>query len=148
MSRHFGSSRVVSRGVLHDALSLPGLVAEEDSRPSGVLLYRLDQDQCEVVVLISLLPRQGIGRSLMAAVQAIANDAGCTRLWLITTNDNRVALEFYRAIGMRFVAIHENAVQEARRLKPEIPEFNEDGIPIEDEIEFELPLEGAADNSP
>ena len=143
MTKRFGSSRIVSRGVLHDALSLPGMVAEEDSIPSGVILYRLDQNQCEVVLLISVLPRQGIGRSLMAAVQAIAVDAGCTRLWLITTNDNRGALDFYRAIGMRFVAIHRGAVHEARRLKPEIPEFGGDGIPIEDEIEFELPLEGA-----
>ncbi len=79
----------------------------------------------------------------MTAVQAIANDAACIRLWLVTTNDNRGAIEFYRAIGMRFVAIHRGAVSEARRLKPEIPELNEDGIPIEDEIEFELPLEGS-----
>ena len=123
-------------------MSLPGLVAEEDSRPLGLLLYRLDQDQCEVMVLISMLRRQGIGRSLMAAVQTIATDAGCTRLWLITTNNNRGALDFYRAIGMRLVAIHRGAVHEARRLKPEIPEFDGDGIPIEDEIEFELSLEG------
>ncbi len=34
-------------------------------------------------------------------------------------------------------------MREARRLKPEIPEFGEDGTPIEDEIEFELNLEGA-----
>jgi len=79
----------------------------------------------------------------MAAVQTIAVDAECSRLWLITTNDNRGALEFYWAIGMRLVAIHRGAVHEARRLKPEIPEFSGDGIPIEDEIEFELPLEGA-----
>ncbi len=142
MNGHFGSSRVASRGVLHDALSLPGLVAEEDSQPLGLLLYRLDHDECEVVVLMSVLRRQGIGRSLMAAVQEIAIDAGCTRLWLVTTNDNRGALEFYRAIGMRLVAIHRGAVHDARRLKPEIPEFNENGVPIEDEIEFELPLEG------
>jgi GNAT superfamily N-acetyltransferase len=142
MSDHFGSSRAVSRGVLHDALSLPGVIAEEDSKPLGVLLYRLDQDQCEVVVLISVLRRRGIGRSLMAAVQVIAADAGCARLWLVTTNDNRGAIEFYRAIGMELVAIHRGAVHEARGLKPEIPEFGEDGIPIEDEIEFELPLEG------
>ena len=140
--KHFGSSRVVSRGVLHDALCLPGLVAEEDSRPLGLLQYRLDQYQCEVVIVISMVLRQGIDRSLMAAVQAIATHAGCTRLWLITTNNNRGALEFYRAIGMRLAAIHRGAVHRARRLKPEIPEFDEDGIPIEDEIEFELPLEG------
>lgn len=141
MNELFGSSRVVSRGVLHDAPSLPGLVAEEGSEPSGVLLYRLHEQQCEVVVLISLVRRQGVGRSLMAAVEAIATDAGCVRLWLITTNDNRGAIDFYRAIGMRLVAIHRGAVRAARELKPEIPEFGEEGIPIEDELEFELLLD-------
>ena len=33
-------------------------------------------------------------------------------------------------------------MRESRRLKPEIPEFAADGTPIEDEIEFELLLEG------
>jgi GNAT superfamily N-acetyltransferase len=142
MTEHFGSSRVVSRGILHSALALPGLVAEKDSRPRGLLQYRLDQDQCEVVVLISTIPRQGIGRRLLEAVQTIARESGCKRLWLITTNNNRNAIQFYRALGWRQVAIHRGAVREARKLKPEIPEFNEAGVPIEDEVEFELPLEG------
>jgi GNAT superfamily N-acetyltransferase len=144
VTRHFGSSRVVSRGVLHDALSLPGLVAELDSKPVGLLQYRLDRDlrECEVVILISEAPRRGIGRRLLEALRAIAGRAGCIRLWLITTNDNRSAIGFYRAMGWKQVAIHRGAVREARRLKPEIPELGEGGIPIEDEIEFELPLEG------
>jgi GNAT superfamily N-acetyltransferase len=142
MTEHFGSPRVVSRGILHNALSLPGLVAEKDSRPIGLLQYRFDHDQCEVVVLISTIPRQGIGKRLLEAVQIIARESGCTGLWLITTNNNRNAIEFYRAVGWRQVAIHRGAVREARKLKPEIPEFDEEGVPIEDEVEFELPLEG------
>jgi GNAT superfamily N-acetyltransferase len=94
------------------------------------------------VVLISTIPRQGIGRRLLEAVQTIARESGCKRLWLITTNNNRNAIQFYRALGWRQVAIHRGAVREARKLKPEIPEFNEAGVPIEDEVEFELPLEG------
>jgi hypothetical protein len=129
VSEHGGSSRVVSRGILHDALSLPGLVAERDGVPVGLLLYRIERDECEVVVLI--------------AIEPIARRAGCRRLWLITTNDNRSALAFYRAVGWTRVAVHRGAIREARRLKPEIPEFGEDGTPIEDEIEFELSLEGA-----
>jgi hypothetical protein len=61
---------------------------------------------------------------------------------LITTNNNRDAMEFYRAVGWRQVAIHRGAVREARKLKPEIPEFDEAGVPIEDEVEFELSVEG------
>ena len=137
---HFGSPKVVSRGVLHDALSLPGLVAEQDSKPVGLLQFRMDGDKCEVVVLISTVPRQGIGRKLLESVESVAEDAGCSKLWLITTNNNTAAIEFYRRIGWTQVAIHRGAMRAARKLKPEIPEFDEDGNPIEDEIEFKWQL--------
>ena len=140
VSEHFGSARIVSRGVLHDALSLSGLVAEADGVPVGLLLYRIVGRQCEVVVLIAARPRQGIGRLLLDAVQPIARSCGCTRMWLITTNNNSGAIAFYRAVGWREVAIHRGALREARRLKPEIPLFDERGTPIEDEIEYEFAL--------
>jgi GNAT superfamily N-acetyltransferase len=141
--KHFGSPRVVSRGVLHDVLALPGLVVERDAIPLGLLLYHMHRDQCEVVVLIAVVRRAGVGRALLDAVQAIARTSSCRRLWLITTNNNQVGLAFYRAVGWRQVAVYRGAVQEARRLKPEIPEFDADGTPIADEIEFELVLKGA-----
>src|SRR5262249_15176203 len=141
VSEHLESPWVVSRGRLHDALALPGLVAERHGLPVGMLLYRLYQPQCEVVVLIAAQRRQGIGRRLLAAVQSLAHAAGCQRLWLVTTNANQAALAFYRAVGWRQVAVHEGAVREARRLKPEIPAYGADGAPIENEIEFEWLLE-------
>jgi GNAT superfamily N-acetyltransferase len=132
----------VSRGILHDVPSLPGFVAERDGVPVGLLLYRIERDECEVVVLIAAVRREGIGHALLGAIEPIARRAGCRRLWLITTNDNRSGLAFYRAVGWTQVAVHRGAIREARRLKPEIPEFGEDGTPIEDEIEFEVNLEG------
>jgi hypothetical protein len=51
------------------------------------------------------------------------------------------AIDFYRAVGWRQVAIHRGAAREARKLKPEIPEFDDRGVPIEDEIEFEYSLD-------
>jgi len=142
VTEHFGSLGVVSRGVLHDVRELPGFVAEIGSMPVGLLQYRRDCDQCEIVVLISRIRRHGIGRALLEASEAMACQAGCDRLWLITTNNNRAALEFYRAMGWKQVAIHRGAVREARKLKPEIPEFDEEGTAIEDEIEFELRIYG------
>jgi len=143
VSRHFGSSRIVSRGALHDSRSLPGLIAESDGTPVGLLQYHLAGEQCEVVVLIAVPSRRGVGRFLLRAAEPIARSHGCRRLWLITTNDNRTALSFYRAIGWRQVAVHRGAMRESRRLKPEIPELAADGTPIEDEIEFGLLLDGA-----
>jgi hypothetical protein len=65
---------------------------------------------------------------------------GCTRLWLITTNDNLHALRFYQKRGFMLVAVHRNAVEQSRKLKPEIPLYGKDGIPIRDEIELEMLL--------
>ena len=143
VSERFASSRIVSRGVLHDARTLPGLIAESDGAPLGLLQYHVVGEQFEIVVLIAARPRQGVGRALLREAGPVARSHGCKRLWLITTNDNRTALSFYRAIGWRQAAIHRGAMRESRRLKPEIPEFAGDGTPIEDEIEFELLLEGA-----
>ena len=136
VSAHFGSARVVSRGVLHEATALPGLMAEYGGRRVGVLLYDLDVRPCEVVVLVVERRRHGVGRALLEAVEPIARAAGCRRLWLVTTNNNRGALSFYPAVGWRQVAVHRGAVAAARRLKPELPEVDEHGTPIEDEIEF------------
>ena len=71
---------------------------------------------------------------------AVANQ--CHRLWLITGNDNTSALRFYQKRGFRLVAVYRNAVDQARRLKPEIPLYGNDGIPITDEIELEMILPG------
>jgi len=143
VSQRFASSRIVSRGILHDARTLPGLIAESEGTPVGLLQYQVVGEQFEVVVLIAVRPRQGVGRFLLGAAEPIARAHGCRRLWLITTNDNRAAISFYRAIGWRQAAFHRGAMRESRRLKPEIPELASDGTPIEDEIEFELLLEGA-----
>lgn len=141
LGAHFGSTRVVSHGVLHHAPQLPGFVAVLNGAPVGLGLYRLAQDQCEVVVLIAAQPRRGVGHALLQAVRRLAEQAGCSRLWLVTTNDNQGAQAFYQAQGMRQVAIHRGAVAQARVLKPEIPLIGENGIPIEDEIEYELMLD-------
>jgi ribosomal protein S18 acetylase RimI-like enzyme len=61
-------------------------------------------------------------------------------MWLIMTNDNEPAIRFYQRRGMRIVAIHRGAIAESRKLKPEISFVGVGGRPIEDEVEFELPL--------
>ena len=122
------------------ATDLPGLLAEEDGTPVGLLLYHMGARGFEVVVLLSLQERAGVATHLLGHAEHIARGAGCHRIWLVTTNDNLSAIAFYRARGWRQVAIRRGAVAEARRLKPEIPEFGTNGLPKEDEIEFELAL--------
>ncbi|MDO8848375.1 MAG: GNAT family N-acetyltransferase [Coriobacteriia bacterium] len=138
VAQHFGSSRVVSRGRLHDATTLPGLIALKDGVPIGLLLYRIEADECELVVLVSERPREGIATALVDALVNRLCESGCTRAWLVTTNDNLGAQSFYESLGWRLAAVHRAAVTQARELKPEIPAFGENGVPIEDELEYEL----------
>ena len=137
VSRHFGSSRVVSRGVLHETKFLPGFIAEEATIPIGLLQYRIENSQCEIVVLIADRRRKGVGTALMQALRNDEEALQCNRIWLITTNNNKTGQAFYQAIGLRQCAIYPNAVTESRKLKPEIPEYDEKGTPIRDEIEYE-----------
>ena len=137
VAEHFGSPEVVSRGVLHHSRVLPGFVAEVKFEPVGLLQYSMRDNHCEIVNLISLIHRQGIGRELLKTMEAFASQAGCHRLWLITTNNNKSAIAFYQAVGWRQVAVHQGAVRKSRKIKPQIPLYDEEGVAIEDEIEFE-----------
>ena len=134
---HFGSTRVVTRGRLHEADRLPGLVAEEDGTPGGLLTYHVVDREFEVVTLHAAPPGRGVGTRLLDEARTKARVLGCRRLWLITTNDNEPAIKFYQERGMTLVAVHRDAIRESRRLKPEIPLTGVGGRLIEDEIEFE-----------
>jgi GNAT superfamily N-acetyltransferase len=140
LAEHFSSSRIVSRGVLHQADSLPGLVAHEDAFPLGFLLHDLRGDECEIVALVAVQEGRGAATALLAAVARLAAAAGCRRLWLTTTNDNAAAMAFYERRGWRKVATYPGAMIEARKLKPELAEFGIGGVEIRDELEFEWPL--------
>lgn len=136
----WASPKIVTRGKVHHADELPGFIAIHDAKPVGLITYKIIRDQCEIVTMNSLLERAGIGSALINAVKEIAAKAGCKRLWLITTNDNTVALRFWQKRGFSLVAVYRNALEQSRKLKPEIPLIGMDGIPLRDEIELELLL--------
>jgi GNAT superfamily N-acetyltransferase len=125
---------------VHDATALPGFIARCDGQRAGLLTYRIEGGQCELVTLNSELGGRGVGSALVQAVIDAAREARCARLWLITTNDNLAALRFYQKRGFHLVAVHRDALDESRRLKPQIPLIGMEGIPLRDEIELELRL--------
>ena len=141
LCEHWGSPQIVTRGVVHEADRLHGLVAWRGGERVGLATYRIDALRCELVSLNALLEKQGLGTALLSAVTQAARAAGCRRLWLVTTNDNTAALRFYQKRGFRIVAVHRNALAESRRLKPEMPLIGSDGIPLCDEIELESMLD-------
>lgn len=137
---HWHSAMVVSRGRAHYADRLPAFVALSGPKRVGLVTYRIDDNQCEIVTLNSIHEAIGVGTALIKAVRSVAVANSCRRLWLITTNDNLQALHFYRRNGFSLVARHRNAVERSRKLKPEIPLIGMDGIPIRDEMELEMIL--------
>jgi GNAT superfamily N-acetyltransferase len=137
-TERWGSSRMVSRGVLFSLTDLPALVAWRGDVRAGVATYHIHDDDCELTSLDSVLEGVGVGTALIRAVIDTAKIAGCARLWLVTTNDNTHALRYYQRLGFRLAALHPGAVEAARRLKPEIPLLGLDEIPIRDELELEI----------
>lgn len=132
---------IISRGRSLRPGDLEGFVAFDDEDTLiGLLTYEIIGDQFEVVTLDALTQWSGIGTQLMNRAIATARDAGCKRLWLITTNDNTPAIRFYQRRGLTIAAVHVNAIAYSRTLKPEIPVIGMFGIPIRDEIEFEMGL--------
>jgi len=137
----FASTRVVSRGRVHpDASVLDGFVVENDGRPIGCALWHEIDGDAELVVLVTTYRGVGAGGALLDAVVDHARQAGWTRLWLITTNDNTDAIRLYQRDGWEWCGFHRDAVTDARPLKPELPQTGNHGIAIKHEIEFEYPL--------
>ena len=67
----WGSRRVVSKGRLFDPEKLDGLVAIRGGRPVGLLTFRFENSECEVVALDSFLEGQGVGSSVLIILRGI-----------------------------------------------------------------------------
>ncbi len=138
--READNTRMVSRGRLHQCDELPGFIGRVDGEQAGLVTVHVDGRDCEVVTLHTAIQGRGLGSALLAAAADFARQHGCRRAWLITTNDNEPAIRFYNNRGWQLTAVHKNALSLSRQLKPEIPLLGLNGIPIEDELEFELTL--------
>lgn len=136
-ARLWGSTEIISKEHTYDILTLPNSIAELDGKPVGFAMYVKEGKRCEIVALFTAMENQGIGTKLLVRVKDTAKRDGCTKVWLITTNDNTQALRFYQKRGFVITAIRTNVIEEQRKRKP-IPLLGKDGIPIRDEIELEI----------
>lgn len=137
--RGWGSDILVTRGKIHRVEDLEGILVFADEKIAGLGLYTITGSQCEIVLLETIIQNEGIGSRLIEKIKEKAKARDCRRIWLITTNVNINALKFYQKRGFHFSNIYINAMEESRRIKPEIP-LSENGIDIRDEIEFEMEI--------
>jgi GNAT superfamily N-acetyltransferase len=130
------SRRVARLGVLERPLHHPALLAENyDGELAGVLTYIVTGRECEILTLHAARSWGGVGTALIEALERLAAERGCRRLWVLTTNDNVDALRFYQRRGFRLAGLNPGAVDDARAtLKPEIPPVGAHGIPLRDEL--------------
>jgi GNAT superfamily N-acetyltransferase len=136
-----GSLRVARRGELLDSSDHPAFLAWVDDVLVGVATYVVDGEACELLTLHAQHQFTGVGTALVEALVGVAREAGCRRLWVVTTNDNVDALRFYQRRGFRLTQLRAGAVEVSREtLKPEIPLVGEHGIPLRDELELEMTL--------
>jgi ribosomal protein S18 acetylase RimI-like enzyme len=137
---NWGDEFVVAHGVIYHPDTLDGFVAFDGDEWIGEVTYTFSDAECEIVTLDSLYEGKGIGTKLMNAVVDEAKKRNCKRVFLITTNDNLHALGFYQKRGFELVAVHRSAVNESRKIKPDIPLIGMNNIPLRDEIELEMNL--------
>ena len=137
----WGDNKIVIHNNIFDALSLDGLKAFDSNQILGICHFRIRKEECEVLTLASLNPKQGIGTALITEVESIAKTCGCHLICVTTTNDNLNALGFYQKQGYQLTALYSKQVDISRQLKPEIPEIGYHGIPIRDELRLEKTLE-------
>ena len=106
-----------------------------------MISFELISDQCEIVTLDAFEKFRGVGTALIQKVIDEVKQQSCKRIWLVTLNDNLEAIRFYQKRGFTIAAVHVNALKRSREIKPQIATIGRYGIPLRDEIEFEMLLE-------
>jgi ribosomal protein S18 acetylase RimI-like enzyme len=143
LDRELAGRHQARLGALVDALDGPGIVAlGPRARPVGLLTWLVggpgsaaDEAEIQVVVVEPAARGTGVGSALLDAAEAELERGGVRRAWLVTTNDNLAALDYYQRRGWRLERVLPGAVDEARRsLKPGIPRVAGNGISMRDEL--------------
>jgi N-acetylglutamate synthase-like GNAT family acetyltransferase len=140
LERHH-SARVARLDRLERPLEHPALLAADSGTVAGVLTYIIGGSSMEILTLHAERQWAGCGTSLVRAVERIAAGSHCSRVFVITTNDNVDALRFYQRRGFRLAELRPGAVDRSRAvLKPEIPVVGAYGIPLRDELVLDKAL--------
>ncbi|MEB6226895.1 GNAT family N-acetyltransferase [Mammaliicoccus sciuri] len=134
---NWGDDEMVVSSGTYQLSDLPGFVAYDETEIIGVITYIIRNDQIEITSLDSFRENVGIGSQLLKKLEEISEEKEITNISVITTNDNLNALKFYQKRGYSIAKVIPNAVEKARKQKPSIPQFAENGIPIRDEIVLE-----------
>ena len=62
---NWGSSKIVTRGIVYHIEKLHGIIAEESNNKCGALTYNLENNECEIITLNAIERNIGIGTLLI-----------------------------------------------------------------------------------
>ena len=114
---------------------LPAFVAKVRDKVIGFAAFT-ETDDSIIIAALGILPRyqgSGLGRKLVAKVEATAKKMGKRKLLVSTSNDDLSALAFYQTIGFQIVEVKPNVIAEkhGQVLK------GIGGLPIRDELRLQ-----------
>ena len=137
IEKRWGCDYLVSKMKIYTVKDLDAFLCEDEGKIIACATYYIEGAECEIVSLDSTKPGEGLGRQLMGMCENAARSSGCTRIWLMTTNDNTYALRLFQRLGYRICEVYLDEVKRYRDIKPCIPHIGNDGIPILDLFELE-----------
>ncbi len=128
---------VVSLDREYEPADVEGLVYRDDGgAPMGLVTWHLDGDGAEIVTIDAFERGRHVGGRLLNGAEEELRRRGAKRVTIMTTNDNLRAIAFYVRHGYRIVAVHLDAMERVRQLKPEVPKTGHDDLPLQDVIEL------------
>ncbi len=114
-----------------------GLVYRDDGGAAqGLVTWHVDGDLAEIVTVDAFEQGRHVGGRLLNGAEEELRRRGARQATIMTTNDNLRAIAFYVRHGYRIVAVHLDAMERVRQLKPALPQTGQDGLPLRDVIEL------------
>jgi N-acetylglutamate synthase-like GNAT family acetyltransferase len=132
---------VMSSGKAYYPHQEQGFLERRGGEIVGLLTYHVEDHCMEILTLNSTVEGQGIGSLLMLSAIDRARQLNCKKIWITTTNDRLRVVDFHQRLGFRLTSVRLGVVDEARKVKPQIPLAGERGVPIRDELVMELEIE-------
>jgi len=114
-----------------------GLVyTDEWGAPQGLVTWHIEGEGAEIVSVDAFEQGRHIGGRLVDGAEEALRERGVRNVTIVTTSDNLRALTFYIRRGYRLIAVHLDALDRVRALKPDVPLTGQDGLPLRDMLEL------------
>lgn len=137
LKKNWGDCEMVISSGRYNYKNLQAYIYKDVGCVVGLITFIQRATNLEIISVDSTIKSKGIGTALINHLEKTSRDLSVKKISVITTNDNLEALRFYQKNGYRIVEVFPNAVKEARKIKPSIPLFAANGIPILDELRLE-----------